>query len=614
MANVNYTANAQADLPRTSVGSAFAQVQRPSDQFLKAVRADFHVSNAQPLGMQNPGALCYRNSVLTMLLSSRRFVSYIQNWHIHEDMLIHDRLLTEQVERKDSKPNGEPDIRRQVTAKFTDLLVNDMLKTLNDISRGLNSQLVSGAPGANWPLTTTAQARLDGLVRKFWLQFCEPRGTALGPETGYQSDTEDKSRHLVRHTQTERWDMNRTMKHQQDANEFLVWMVGAISEQLDTYSSNYVKNNQKENFNSLIQIRLSERLVCSKCKFQVRRRRTETTLSYCLDVTFLDSQWDKTLDELKQVDTLHGILNTAFRETQEKRKCPRCNTSSDIEKYLTMRNTPEVLLVKINRNLFRDSLQKKNMQAIDVPEVLEMTDWLEHSDFQAGSVAKYRLSGVVSHRGQSVTSGHYVSYIREANRLRSWYEVNDKDVELCTLGDFNDSQAANISNADDFNNRFTPYILLYELDTKLSRTMPGGRILMNIDEGEDADIAPTKYMAGKGKRTETVDDFPTEDDGDYSKAMIGEDDQPGAIVNATITIDDEKFIFPRQFIKHFDKDKSRYVEFEASITAPTGRSNLKRQRLDLMKAYVDAERYRRKGKKRRTLKNPAGWSKRWKDL
>lgn len=101
---------------------------------------------------------------------------------------------------------------------------------------------------------------------------------------------------------------------------------------------------------------------------------------------------------------------------------------------------PETLLINMSRNLTRfmqgnsgGFQQKKNLQAVEFPDVLDVTDWLEPNDYGAGSVSKYRLSGVVSHSGPAFDSGHYVSFVRDARHQDSWYGMNDRTVSTRIL-------------------------------------------------------------------------------------------------------------------------------------------------------------------------------------
>lgn len=84
-----------------------------------------------------------------------------------------------------------------------------------------------------------------------------------------------------------------------------------------------------------------------------------------------------------------------------------------------MQNNPEILIVNVQRTTFTNSTVGKSMQAVSIPRYLDVTPWLEPHQFNAGSVAKYRLSSVVSHIGTDSKSGHYICHARVARGMTS---------------------------------------------------------------------------------------------------------------------------------------------------------------------------------------------------
>ena len=123
-----------------------------------------------------------------------------------------------------------------------------------------------------------------------------------------------------------------------------------------------------------------------------------------------------------------------------------------------------------------------------------MVPWLEPHDFGPGSNVTYHLSGVISHSGVSIHSGHYVSYIRSGHNWDQWSEVNDAKVTRCVLSDFDDSKSHRIQE-ELYRARMTPYIVMYELDHSKSNTTPG-RSLMNPRQGLDSDMQPFTWLPG----------------------------------------------------------------------------------------------------------------------
>ena len=161
------------ELPRTSTGPDFQGVPPPSESFLRAVRTCFTEANGQPRGILNPGPLCYRNASLSMLLRSDRFLSFIRNWHLHENILpdLRDILSDEHIK---SITTGHVDIAGAVVNRTGRFENHDLLTHLNNIARGLEGRPIAGLNPNDTLLNTTEQQRIESAVSKFWRTFCNP--------------------------------------------------------------------------------------------------------------------------------------------------------------------------------------------------------------------------------------------------------------------------------------------------------------------------------------------------------------------------------------------------------------------------------------------------------
>lgn len=69
--------------PTLSIGSAFEGQKQLDPLIIQHARSSLpQTFGLTPRGLQNPGNLCYRNSVLLMLLCSDRFMGYIVNHYL----------------------------------------------------------------------------------------------------------------------------------------------------------------------------------------------------------------------------------------------------------------------------------------------------------------------------------------------------------------------------------------------------------------------------------------------------------------------------------------------------------------------------------------------------
>lgn len=596
---------ARAGLQRTSAGPAFQDVPPPSEAFLRAVRTCFTGSNGEPRGISNTGVLCYRNASLSMLLRSQRFLSFIRNWHLHEHILPNLQDVHSDKHIK-SVTTGHIGITGAVANRIQRFENHDWLTHLNDIARGLESRPIAGPMPNDTLLNTTEDQRIESAVSKFWRTFCDPTA----------------GQNVSNTLQNSFWiNNNKKVTEQQDAQEFLIYIMESIAAQLAHYAQNSPVTYQQDLFKSLIHVRQAERLYCEGCSFKVRRRRAPLSDVNCLQIRFGNEYWNRDSQALRTPENLQSRLFNEFRDTLDI-DCPRCKKKGQLRKHLTMQTTPEILLICIVRTMFGQYPNgqygpKKNLQAVSIPEILDVTDFLEPSKFGSDSVVKYRLSGVTSHSGPGTNLGHYVSYVRGGVPNDQWYELNDDTVAARELADFDDTFPDGISSKD-FRRRFTPYLLLYELDTKLS-WMSDGRDIMNIGEGDNRDEQPTSYFPEEQKAmNKPATDLLDGDEWQYLNSMENETTHPKAVLNVAVEIDDEIFKLPRTFIEHFDPGEPRVVEIKASIESPWNRTNAEdRRTLDLAKAYVDAEMERRRRYRGRHLRNARlqktkDWNSRWK--
>ena len=100
--------------------------------------------------------------------------------------------------------------------------------------------------------------------------------------------------------------------------------------------------------------------------------------------------------------------------------CTHCFVQHTTEKTLDILSTPEVLVVQLKRF----SNLEKSYDHVTFPSQLGLQFVSAVNERQ-----HYRITGVIVHIGDTVKSGHYVSYI---NHMGRWYLTNDTIVqEVC---------------------------------------------------------------------------------------------------------------------------------------------------------------------------------------
>ena len=99
-----------------------------------------------------------------------------------------------------------------------------------------------------------------------------------------------------------------------------------------------------------------------------------------------------------------------------------CGLVGGTEKKLNLINTPQVLVLHLSR--FGTGLQK-------LSSFVEFTTELSIVNFRDGNgqQTRYRLTGVICHKGSSIKEGHYISYLLIDG---NWYKADDKEIDKVT--------------------------------------------------------------------------------------------------------------------------------------------------------------------------------------
>ncbi|XP_046432124.1 ubiquitin carboxyl-terminal hydrolase 48-like isoform X1 [Neodiprion fabricii] len=133
--------------------------------------------------------------------------------------------------------------------------------------------------------------------------------------------------------------------------------------------------------------------------------------------------------DLQLAATLKEALETYLMEEEltgaNKYLCATCNDKKDARRFIRLDVLPETLNIQLLRFVFhRDSGQKRKLSSyIQFPEDLDMSEYLKSSP----QTHFYNLVAVLSHKGASAHSGHYIANICNSNG--EWYQFSDDKVE-----------------------------------------------------------------------------------------------------------------------------------------------------------------------------------------
>lgn len=603
--------NSNYEAPPDSVGWVFPSFPRVADDLVSTVRTLPARPDHRPLGVKNKngGNLCYRNAVLTMLINCDPLMAYA-SWH----------LANEAAPAADSGKLTGVSLLKYLVSLWQ---VRDAPADQQDgVSMLLNLRVAKFWLDVGYPLKSPA---------KWEMRLLPPSGT-WGTFSG-----------SLNHTQ-------------QDAAEFMGWVLGTIDHQLVRYRdnkddpSNRTMTVAQRNLMWLLGSSTISRVDCPKCRWRVRRR-TELVSNHYL--TFRAPH----VASSREITSLEDCISRIFcSKLDEDWECSRCeNRGTGGYQFFSLQKTPDVLLIVLGRNTGRlrtvrnrrskpvldengrrqhHYVGKKNLAAVTIPEELDVSRWLDQHEFGPGSKVKYRLTGMVSHQGKSMHAGHDNSFVLAGQHRDKWYRLDDADVSpLTSLSSFDDSGASQLARRD-FEYRFTPYLMLYE-KTFAEEIVNPPQEVRNVNEGHDADIRPSHWTGtdpievstdppllsprpGSSSSISTLTNLSSRlfehpsDDASTDSEDTGKDDftvpgpaadegGPKAAVGVSINIDDEVEIdFPLFSIEQFDRSKERKLKIKAKLFTPKTDADQAIASeedevvyVDLMDAWFEAELERR---------------------
>ncbi|KAK0081893.1 hypothetical protein PV325_011420 [Microctonus aethiopoides] len=193
---------------------------------------------------------------------------------------------------------------------------------------------------------------------------------------------------------------------QQDAQEFSKLLLAHIE----------VKLQQNVALKSMLQ-RLTQGtyIYVNRCSTCATEYPTSTTFYE------LDLQLAPTLKE-----AMENYLSEEELVGANKYHCRNCNDKQDAKRFIRLDSLPDTLNFQLLRFVFhRESAQKKKLtSSIQFPEELDMSEYLRCPS----QTHLYNLVAVLSHKGPSAHSGHYIVNIR--NSSGEWYQFSDDKVEM----------------------------------------------------------------------------------------------------------------------------------------------------------------------------------------
>ncbi|OXB42428.1 hypothetical protein B1J92_I05522g [Nakaseomyces glabratus] len=253
---------------------------------------------------------------------------------------------------------------------------------------------------------------------------------------------------------------NSTM--QQDAHEFLNFLLNNISDFAGKYKSNYLKSSNEE------ECEISHDFV--KDQFEgVLLNRIKCLTCDCVSANeepFLDFPIEIQNDEAINIqDTFRSFYQREILCGPNKFYCNECCGLQEAEKTVGFEKLPKTLALHLKRFKCDGIVNSKLFNKIEYPLTLTVCSCFDNSLCKT-----YELTGVVLHVGASPTHGHYVSICK--HEKYGWLMYDDETIESIP-------EEAVTSHVGEPNNPITAYVLFYSEKIQNKKTQLSDELAYN---------------------------------------------------------------------------------------------------------------------------------------
>ncbi|KAG0048766.1 hypothetical protein BGZ83_006323 [Gryganskiella cystojenkinii] len=197
-------------------------------------------------------------------------------------------------------------------------------------------------------------------------------------------------------------------KTEQDAQEFGSLLMSKIENELQQQDDPQLRTFIKSHF----QGSYNYSTICKKCK--------TTSIRPC---TFYELRLNIE-DNWSLKDCLNDFLKPENLVGDDKYSCDVCQSLQNATRKTEMETMPEVLNMQLMRFKFdtKTWIKEKSFEKVTFPETMDMAD-LVGSD----ESLLYDLSAVLVHSGDTLETGHYLTYVQHPES-KKWFVCNDEAV------------------------------------------------------------------------------------------------------------------------------------------------------------------------------------------
>ncbi|KAL3230556.1 hypothetical protein RNJ44_01005 [Nakaseomyces bracarensis] len=248
---------------------------------------------------------------------------------------------------------------------------------------------------------------------------------------------------------------------QQDAHEFLNFLLNQMSEYTKGYKSNYLdgstpnyENCEQDFVKNYFEGTLLNKIKCLTCDAVVTNE--EPFLDFPIEI--------QTNEAIVIQDVFHNFHQREILGGSNKFFCNECMGLQEAEKTVGFQTLPKILALHLKRFKCNGLTNDKLFNPIHYPLNLKVCS------FEGAINKQYELSGLVLHVGASPTHGHYVSICK--HEKYGWLLYDDETIESI-------SEETVVKFIGEDNNPTTAYVLFYSEIDESAQVNPNSNNVYN---------------------------------------------------------------------------------------------------------------------------------------
>ena len=177
---------------------------------------------------------------------------------------------------------------------------------------------------------------------------------------------------------------------------------------------------------------LETKTCCTFCNTTIERSEVFTLLA--LNIEDKSSNTRKSVRKKKTVTNIEELLLNFSKEEElnmmNRYNCSKCGKLQNATRQITVAGAPKILTIQLKR--FTQIQKGRRIKTVKLEDMIRFQEELllnckiANTSFQA----QYNIKGIIVHKEETISSGHYIAYVREGTE---WIEWNDQVGTYVTL-------------------------------------------------------------------------------------------------------------------------------------------------------------------------------------